>query len=192
MSVVAPVAGLLSLSVPVAVGVMSGERPGHRVLAGIGLAALAIAFVGKEEDAPLTRPGPALAAAVGAGIAGGVFYVLLDRTGPAAGLWPLLSARTVSLAVLGVSAVARRPPWRCFSARVAAVVVLAGLLDSAANVLYLVAVRQGLLSVVATLTSLYPASTVLLARLALREPLHPTQRAGLALGAIAVPLITAG
>ena len=57
-------------------------------------------------------------------------------------------------------------------ARVAAIaVILCGVLDMLANVLYLIASRYGPLSVVVTLSSLYPASTVLLARCVLGERL---------------------
>jgi len=60
----------------------------------------------------------------------------------------------------------------------------AGALDAAANVLYLLAIREGLLSVVSVLSSLYPASTVVLAWVVLRERFAPMQRIGLI---IAVP-----
>jgi drug/metabolite transporter (DMT)-like permease len=68
----------------------------------------------------------------------------------------------------------------------------AGLLDVAANLLYLLATREGLLSLVAVLTSLYPASTVVLARFVLNERLVPTQLAGLALAAAGVVMIALG
>ncbi len=68
----------------------------------------------------------------------------------------------------------------------------AGVLDVAANLLYLLATRRGLLSLVAVLTSLYPASTVVLARVVLHERLHRPQVAGLACAGLAATLIALG
>ncbi|MEZ5289133.1 MAG: DMT family transporter [Vicinamibacterales bacterium] len=70
--------------------------------------------------------------------------------------------------------------------------LVCGVLDMAANALYLIAVRQGSLGVVATLVSLYPASTVLLARLALHERLGPWQQVGVAGAVVAIILIVSG
>jgi drug/metabolite transporter (DMT)-like permease len=126
--------------------------------------------------------------ALASGVVIGFFFVFLGRTGEAAGLWPLVPARLVSVALfVGVAAVTRqslRPAagtWR--------IVLAGGALDMVANVLYLLAVREGMLSVVATLSSLYPASTVLLARIVLGERLARVQWAGVACAAAAIVLI---
>ena len=66
-----------------------------------------------------------------------------------------------------------------------------GVLDAAANVLYVLALSHGLLSIVSVLTALYPASTVLLARYLLGERMSPIQRAGLAFAGCAALLIAA-
>jgi drug/metabolite transporter (DMT)-like permease len=70
--------------------------------------------------------------------------------------------------------------------------VLLGLLDQAATVLFILATRQGLLSLVAVLVSLYPASTVLLARVILGERLGGLQLGGVACAAVGVVLIAVG
>ncbi len=59
--------------------------------------------------------------------------------------------------------------------------VLCGVVDAAANVLMLVALRLGDLSIVSALTALYPAGTILLAAIVLRERVAAVQWAGLAL-----------
>ncbi|WP_169982738.1 EamA family transporter [Microbispora sp. H10836] len=63
----------------------------------------------------------------------------------------------------------------------------AGVLDSVANLLFLLAARSGDLTVVAVITALYPAGTVLLARGVLAERIHRGQLIGL--GAAAVGLL---
>jgi drug/metabolite transporter (DMT)-like permease len=68
----------------------------------------------------------------------------------------------------------------------------AGVIDVAANALYLLATRRAPLSIVVTLASLYPASTVLLARVALGERLNAWQTLGVACALVAIVLIVGG
>ena len=67
--------------------------------------------------------------------------------------------------------------------------LLSGVLDTAANGLYLVSVREGMLSLVAVITALYPVSTVMLALRIDRERLHRSQTAGLFLAAISLIMV---
>ena len=126
--------------------------------------------------------------AVVAGGAFGGFFVLLSRTSSAAGLWPLLSARVVSVAVLGsvmfLTGRSLRP-----TPGIRRLVIAAGAGDMIANILYLLAVRRGLVSLVAVIVALYPAATVLLAQVVLGERLRRVQTAGLALAASAAVLL---
>ncbi len=65
----------------------------------------------------------------------------------------------------------------------------AGVLDSIANLLFLLAARSGDLAVVAVITALYPVGTVLLARSVLSERIHRGQLIGLGTAAVAVSLL---
>jgi drug/metabolite transporter (DMT)-like permease len=80
----------------------------------------------------------------------------------------------MTLAVLFTSAAFRPPPGTFVG------IAVAGVLDVAANLFYLLATQRGLLALVAVLTSMYPATTVLLARVVLKERLSRTQMVGLA------------
>lgn len=191
MSVVAPVTAVTAAALPVAAGLVMGERPSAAALAGVALALLAIVLVSREGDtagAPRTGSTAAIRTALLAGLSIGLFFILLERTGEAAGLWPLVAARGASITLLVAIGVAAHQDLRV-SRRALPGVLAAGVLDMLANVLYLLAVREGLLSLVAVLSSLYPASTVLLATVVLGERLHPLQRTGLAAAAAAVALI---
>jgi drug/metabolite transporter (DMT)-like permease len=192
MSVVAPVTAVCAVIIPVAVGVGLGERPSGAASAGIVLALVAIVLIsqsGETEGGKRARTGVPIA--IASGIAIGIFLVCLERTGPSAGLWPLVPARVVSVSFFAIagllarqSLVPRRESW--------SIVVGGGALDMVANVLYLLAVRQGPLSIVATLTSLYPAGTILLARIVLHERLRLLQQAGVACAVLAIVLIVSG
>jgi len=63
--------------------------------------------------------------------------------------------------------------------------IVCGVVDAAANVLMLLALRVGDLSIVSALTALYPAGTIILAALVLKERVGGVQWAGLALALIA-------
>jgi drug/metabolite transporter (DMT)-like permease len=126
--------------------------------------------------------------ALASGVAVGFFLVTLGQTSTAAGMWPLVVSRSVSIGLFGTVALATRRPLSVPSSAVAPAVVCGGL-DMIANAMYLAAVRQGQLSLVATLASLYPASTVLLARVVLGERLGRWQQVGVASAVAAIALI---
>jgi drug/metabolite transporter (DMT)-like permease len=202
MSVVAPLTAVLSAAVPVAVGMLRGERPGTIALAGLVVAVPAMVLIGREPSKPRAREGVAaattrlsrgaLVSALCAGLSFGGFYVLMAQTGSDGGAWPLVAQRAASvliLLVLAAVALARRklpPPPR---GRLLGLAVIAGLTDFVANLAYLLATHRGLLALVAVISSLYPATTLLLARGWLKERLARQQSAGLLLAAVAVALI---
>ena len=202
MGVVAPVAAVCGLAVPVLVGLALGERPHVAALAGVALTAVAVALLGQTgASGPDDRGGEkgerrALVLAITAGAVIGVFYSCLGQASPAAGVMPLVVGRATSVAgflAAGTATWLRRQRWTIAIPRsTIGLVSAAGLVDTIANVCYLLAVTGGLLSVIAPLSSLYPASTVLLARVVLHERLRPVHVAGLALAAAAILLMTAG
>ncbi|HEU4974875.1 MAG TPA: EamA family transporter [Baekduia sp.] len=192
MSVLSPVSALVSAALPVAVGLLEGERLGGAALGGMTLALVAVMVVsGGTESRPM-RPSPtALALAVGAGAAIALQLVCLHQAPGDSGVAPLIVGRAASSAVVLGGAFllrarlgAERPSLPASAA--------AGALDSLANFAFLLAVRHGDLALVAVITALYPAGTVLLARAVLAERLGPSQLAGLAFAAVAVSLLAVG
>ena len=193
MSVAAPVTAVFSALVPLAAGLALGERPGLLAAVGVVLALPAIVFIAQGEEPP-GIPDRArttvrdLVPAFGAGVGFGLFFVFLQRTSAHAGLWPLVSARSVSMAALFVLAVAT-PGRVALVQGTHRLVIVCGVCDAGANALYLAAVNRGLLSLVAVLAALYPASTVVLARVVLKERIRPIQLLGLGLAALAASLV---
>lgn len=190
MGVVAPVSGVGAVVVPVAVGVLTGERPDALVWLGILIALPAIWLVSREAvDAP--GPGSGLLDGVLAGVGFGTLFAALAQIPERAGLLPLaLNQLVAGLAIVAV-AMTLRQAWVPRN-RYAVGGITSGALGALATGLFQVATHGGHLTVAAVITSLYPAFTVLLAATVLSERVHRAQAVGLGLCACAVALVAAG
>lgn len=192
MAVVAPLSAVTTAIVPLTFGLLTGERPSTLASIGVILAIPAIALITRERTTETGKPRTtgALDGFV-AGIGFGAFFILISRTDPTSGIWPLVGARTASIPfVLLIAAAFRQPvkPMRDLDPTIA----WAGILDIAANGLYLFAVRAGLLSLASVVTSLYPASTIILARMVLKEQMTATRILGVLLALTGIAFIAAG
>ncbi len=212
MSVLSPVTAVVSAAAPMLWGLLAGgERLGAGSAAGLVVALVAIVLVALLPGERITRPtAPALAMAVGSGLAIGAFLILLDQTGEGSGIAPLVLNRVVNAVLTGglatvlvVRAVrsgrgaqsavraSGAPPLPLRSAWLLA--ITCGVVDATANLLLLWALRAGGdLVVVAALTAMYPAGTVLLAAALLRERIAPVQGIGLVLALAAGILLAVG
>jgi len=128
---------------------------------------------------------------VGSGLAFGLNFVLIDQAPEGAGLWPLVFARLSAIALVVVIAavsgnllVPSGVPLR--------LALVAGVVDTIANVAMLWALHASLLSLASVLISLYPAATVVLAMVVLKERVTRWQVAGMVLGLAAVAMIATG
>jgi drug/metabolite transporter (DMT)-like permease len=197
MSVVAPITGVGAAIVPVAWGLVRGERPGAPALVGIVLALAAVTLVSRTDDGPGGGGGMAspmrrsqyVGLGVVAGLAFGTVFVLFAEAGPGAGFWPLAAGRATSIPLLALGTLATGRSFRLAGRSAVLVIAVTGVLDVSANMLFLVASRRGLLALVGVVSSLYPAATVVLARFVLHERLRPVQLVGLGLAATGVVLI---
>jgi len=200
MSVVSPVAALVSTVLPVGIAMAEGERPGPAIYAGVVVCLAATVMVSSGAAGPdeASRSGwrdraRGVALGLASGAAFGLFFLFMRNGGESGPLWPALAARCAGLSIYLVAAVVVkagpigvRSGWPLFAAALGA-----GAFDAAANICYVLATRAGLFGPAVVLTSLYPAVTVLLARLALRERMRRTQQAGLVLAAVGIALIAA-
>ena len=197
MSVVAPVSGLVSTVLPVAVALADGERPGAGVYAGALLCLVAIVLAssaGRTSAAQQhARPGRAIAYGIAAGFSFGLFFLLIRNAGQTGELWPVAAARIGELAIVLIAAAVLRPGLRLRRAGGSLLLVAAGagVIDVVANICYVAATRTGMFGLAVVLASLYPGITVLLARVVLGERLRWVQRAGLGLAALGVLLVAA-
>jgi len=188
MGIIAPVAAVITAALPVLVGIRTQGLPAAIQLLGFALALLSIWLVARPDGEIDTHRG--LGLAIIAGICFGLFLVAGKQAGPHAVFWPMVAARAASVVVM--TAISLLAVSDARSLRPALLpILLAGLLDSAGNALFIAATRHGRLDVAAVISSLYPASTVILARLMLKERISRTQAAGIAGALVAIALISA-
>ena len=189
MGVVAPVSGVGAALVPVAVGVLAGERPSALVWGGILLALPGIWLVSREPGSGSLGPG--LTDGILAGLGFGALFAALAQIPASAGFLPLALNQVVAGVAIIAVATALRAPWVPREPRALAGVVSGGL-GALATGAFMVATQSGYLTVTAVIASLYPAFTILLAATVLREHVHRAQAMGLSLCAVAVALVAAG
>jgi drug/metabolite transporter (DMT)-like permease len=208
--------GALGVLVPVAAGLVQGDRPGGVQAIGAVAGIAGVVLVAREPDpewraaskvavgskpaapAPSGRWGlasslarrPGLLAALAA-LGFGTFFLGLDLSSGPQPAWTIVAARTGGVAALLVAAAFVRPSMRIESALLPSLVAI-GFFDVLANSLFAVATNHGLLSLVAVAGSLYSAVTVLLARFVLGERLAVSQQAGVVIALAGVALIAAG
>jgi drug/metabolite transporter (DMT)-like permease len=197
MSVVAPISACAGV-LPVVAAFARGTPPSGLETAGIAAALAGIVLVSRTTNAdqhPGGRPGVVVALALYAALGIGLYLVLVHAAseGPAGSpLWAVTAGRAGSLAVLLAIACARgrsRPPWPGLRLPL---LVLVGVLDTSANLLFASASTRGNLGVVGVLSSLYPVVTVVLARLILAERLSWSQSAGVVMALLGVGLLATG
>jgi drug/metabolite transporter (DMT)-like permease len=192
MGIVAPITGVLTASIPVAVGIATAGLPGPVRLVGFGVALLAIVLVSLVDDGTTGRAGFLLA--IGAGVCFGLYSACIGQVGEGV-FGPLVVSRaTASVLVLVIVAAGSR---RALAAalterRLLLLAALVGLLDLVGNAMFLVAAQASGLALAAVLGSLYPVSTVILAAVVLREPIGRVHAFGIAAAALAAVLIVGG
>ena len=192
MAVVAPISGTAA-AIPVAFGLIIGERPGALQGIGIVLAIAGVALASRElpeEGGPprvATGAGLALLSALGFGF----FFVAMDAASDRDVFWAIFFNRATSFSILILAALAIRPRLAVERTDLRDLVAI-GALDISANALFAAGTTQGLVSVVAVLASLYPVVTVLLARVVLGERVRRLQEAGVVAVLAGVALISAG
>src|SRR5690606_9676418 len=99
MGVVAPLSAVVGAGLPLAVGLLGGERLGTLALLGVGVALVAIllATAGTRAD---RAAGTGVLLGLAAGVGFGMFFVGVDAAPDDSGLWPLLGGRVVSVVLL--------------------------------------------------------------------------------------------
>ncbi|MFJ1568948.1 EamA family transporter [Streptomyces erythrochromogenes] len=202
MGVVSPL-GSLGVVVPVAAGLMLGERPGTGQFAGIAVAVVGIVLAGGPElrGAPVQRQAVVLTLVAAFGF-GAVMALIAQASTTVTGLFLALFVQRVTNVAVGGAALwvqsrrgvpalpegtGPRILWGLLPA-----LAFVGLADVAANGTYSVAAQNGPVTVAAVLSSLYPVITALAALAVLKERLRIVQAAGAGLALAGTVLLAAG
>ena len=193
MSVVAPIAATGAI-VPVAVGLVTGEKPTAFQNAGVALALVGIVLASRDagrsgETESRLAAGVALGLAAAAGT--GAFLVTMDAAADRDPYWAVLVNKFVAVAFLTIAVAALRPRLASGGRALASLAVI-GVLDVTGTTLVAAALTKGLVGLVSVLASLYPVTTALLAHTVLRERIGRGQQAGVAAALGGVALIAAG
>jgi drug/metabolite transporter (DMT)-like permease len=194
MGASAAISGLLAAAIPAAISIMQEGSPGLWRLAGFLVAGAAIWMiaVGPATNESSSKGTTLLAVLAGAGF--GIYFVALKMAGA---LGPVVTMATARVGSVGVCVLLLVVLWMRgggekirISRKAIRWVLLAALLDTSGNMMFIAATQMGRLDVAAVLASLYPASTILLAAYMLKE--RPTRRQGLGMlvAAAAVVMIT--
>jgi uncharacterized membrane protein len=113
MGVVAPTAAL-SGTVPVAWGLLRGDRPGPLQLVGVALAIAGVILASRVRDGGgEQRRARGIGLALLAAVTLGALLVLLDAAGRSDPVWGTLMVRVGALTLLLVALAARRPRYGC-------------------------------------------------------------------------------
>lgn len=189
-ALVASTAAVIGTAIPVVFSIFVDGLPAPARLVGFGLAFLGIWLVSRTADHTnhVTRQG--LLLSILAGVAFGLFFILITRVEPGKVITPLLVSRSTALVTSFFLLKLNHQPipkpagypfaW------------LSGVLDASGNLLFLVAKQFGSLDTVVVLSSMYPMFTILLATWFLKEKISAGQWAGIFVCLASIALIAVG
>jgi drug/metabolite transporter (DMT)-like permease len=193
MGLVAPVSAVGAAMLPLAVGIVTGDRPPVIVWLGVLVALPGIWLVSRSADSGARRQEDLAAIGDGvlAGLGFGLLFVAVGQVPSTAGAGPLVVQNVVGAAATVAIALALRQPWlprvrRDWGG------LPAGIVGALGTASFLAATQHGSLSVTGVLASTYPVFTVGLAALVLRERVRHGQAAGIVLCLTSVALVAVG
>ena len=189
MGIVAPVTGVLAAVIPVVAGFVTQGVPGPIVVVGIVIAVIAVVLVSRVADENGGRSG--LPEALIGGTTIGLFGVAIAQLSQGNVFTELGVIRLFQGLLVATGIVLLRRAWRPTRSLLPALVAV-GVLDTAGNACYLIAVQTGRLAIASVLSAMYPVATIVLAVAILREPISRDHTIGIVLAAIAIALIASG
>jgi drug/metabolite transporter (DMT)-like permease len=187
MGVVAPVAAVLTATLPVAFGFLTEGIPSWLAILGIVFAAMSVVLVSRAPESADGRPS-GLAYGLAAGSIFAMFTISASQLADDLIIGPVVVIRIVSVVSIATWLLVRRQPWRV-ERRLWPALVAIGVIDMSATASYLMAISIGPLAIAAILGSLYPVVTAILAAFVLRERVTPIHAVGILAAGVAVVLI---
>lgn len=189
MGIVSPITAL-GVLVPLAVGLLQGDQPTAVAMIGILLAVVGVVLASGPELGGGVGARPVLLAGLAA-LLFGLFMVFAAKGSEADAVLTITTQRACSTVLVVAVALAARSVGG-LERRDGPQLIVIGLFDVGANLLFGLASTLGMLAVVAVLGSLYPVVTVLLAWWLLQERLLAAQYVGVGCALAGVACIAAG
>jgi drug/metabolite transporter (DMT)-like permease len=190
MGVVAPVAAVLTATVPVIFGFAVEGVPSIFAIAGIGFAVLSVFLVSRSPAAPDGRSS-GIWYGFAAGITFASFTIAASGLGDRLVVSPVVVIRIVSILAIASWIVARRAQWRV-PRSLWPLLFAVGVIDMSATASYLTAISIGPLAIAAILSCLYPVVTTVLAAVLVRERISRVHAVGIVAAGVGVALIAGG
>jgi drug/metabolite transporter (DMT)-like permease len=190
MTVVMPIAAMLTAALPVVFGFVTEGVPSLFAIAGIVAAATGVVLVSLSPAPADGRPS-GLWYGIVTGLLFGMFPIVMNGISDDVLVTPVVMVRIASIVTAGALILARRQPWRV-PRNLWPMMLGIGLVDMLATAAYLAALGVGPLAIAAILTSLSNVVTVILAALVLRERITPVHAVGILAAGLAVVLIAIG
>jgi drug/metabolite transporter (DMT)-like permease len=187
MGVVAPISAL-SITIPLTIAFINGEKPNTGQLIGMGVALTGAFFASGPEIKGGVTIKPIIFAVIAAfGFGSAVTFIARGSETSA-----IMTMTTMRLATLMVALLlfARYRTIGGFTKKDLPILIAIGGADFMANLLLGVATTKGLVSLAVVLGSLYPIVTALLAFRLLHERLHKVQYLGIAFAITGVVVIS--
>lgn len=191
IGIVGPITAVVSVVLPVVVGVGIGDPVGGLASLGIFVGIVAVALIGWRPDTGGRHdPRTAIVYGIGAGVGFGLMATMLGVTNEAAGLLPVIPTRIVSSLLLVGLALSRglpltpdRTSWRF---------IPGATIGSAGGILLFTAAAQRNLTISGLLLQMAYGVSALLAIMFLAERSTVTQRIGFVAATAAIALISLG
>lgn len=187
MNIAAPVSAVTASLLPVIYSIFVHGLPKPLQAVGFVAAFASIWLVSTPGDAQRTRGG--LGIALFAGVAFGLYSILIDGVTSTSTFWLISASRAFTFAVMLVVVWRGKFSINPDNSRIRLIAFLAGALDVIGNVFFLIATQSNRLDIASVSLSLYPVVTVLLARFILHENMGRLQSIGVVLAVVAVALI---
>ena len=184
-ALVAPTATVIGVIFPVIVGTLTHGAPGLEKFAGMLIGLLGIWLTTRGTEKNQTLRGLGLAVLAGLGFGG--FFLCIVRVDTASIFAPLLLAKLTAFLFAVLILAFRRTALP--SLKGSGLAILAGILDAAGNLFYLLAARLTRLELAAVISSMAPAMTVILASIISRQQISFWQKLGVSLSLLGVALI---
>jgi len=190
MGIVSPISSV-GVIIPLAIGLVTGDKPTGVQYLGIVIAVSGVILASGPELNSKASSRPVILALIAAVTFGSCVFCMAQGGKAGNPAMTIATMRILQVSLLVIFALVMRSIGGLGVRNIPMLLVI-GVTDASANILFAFAAADGLLSIVSVLGSLFPVMTVVLAWTVLKERLMPVQYIGVICTIAGVGAITAG